>query len=658
MIKMGAHDYLKKDNKLFENLQRTVTNVFRELASEKKLADMEKALIDREKLLSSIFNTVPMGICVLDEQGYYISVNNTYCNIYDYSEEELIGQSFTIVSAPEIRNLQMQLHRDFINGIPYPTKEFKAQRNDGSSVFVNIENSLLKQDDGHRYRISVVTDITEHKRTRETLSQLAAIVECSDDAIISNSLDGVIMSWNAGAEKLYGFSAKEVIGKPISILYPPNQQDDLPQILKKIQTGDSISHFETQRKTKDGRIVDISLTISPIINAEDLVIGASSIARDITKHKKNEEALRQSEDKFRSLTRETPNGICLIDEQGYIIEWNTAYEEITGIPREAALGRTVWDINFLLLPLEDRTPNFIEHSQTRVLDILQGNLGEEGLAPYSLTIYRPDGKTRIIERRRFLIKTKKGNQLGNLVIDVTERKLAEQMLVENEKLASLGTLAAGIAHEINTPLQVITGISESLTEQMGKDDFDKDRMKRQLEMVNRNAWRIAEIIKSMLTYVRTESKRMEVHNLNQIVKETTRLIEHQLKSWSNISIEMDLMPDLPPISCNQGQIGQVLINLLTNARDAMPVGGTITIRTGIDHSQRVFLQVTDQGEGIPEEIRGKIFDPFFTTKPIGKGTGIGLSILSGTVRSHGGEIIVESQPKQGTAFIIIFPSLS
>jgi two-component system, NtrC family, sensor kinase len=233
-------------------------------------------------------------------------------------------------------------------------------------------------------------------------------------------------------------------------------------------------------------------------------------------------------------------------------------------------------------------------------------------------------------------------------------------------LTSLGTLAAGIAHEINSPLQVITGLSESLVDNMEIHKLEKDFIKQRLTTINRNAWRIAEIVKSLLTYARTSSEAMENHDLNTIIRSTTVLMEHQLKTWSNIVIEMELAPDLPSIICNQGQIGQVLINLLTNARDAITGGGKIIIRTGfadndehikkpLDRPNQIYLQVADSGKGIPDEIRTKIFDPFFTTKPLGMATGLGLSILSGIVRSHGGEITVDSQVHKGTIFTVFFP---
>jgi signal transduction histidine kinase len=245
----------------------------------------------------------------------------------------------------------------------------------------------------------------------------------------------------------------------------------------------------------------------------------------------------------------------------------------------------------------------------------------------------------------------------DLQLEILERRHMEKLMVQSEKLASLGTLAAGIAHEINSPLQVITGISESLMVRVENEDMDRAQFKTQLKTLNRNGWRIAEIVKSLLRYARATPEGMEHQDLNNIVKTTTRLMEHQLASWSNILVEMDLAPTLAPLYCNQGQMGQVLINLLTNARDAMPNGGTITIRTGVDDKgNRIFLQVSDTGEGIPQEIRSRIFDPFFTTKPIGLGTGLGLSILSGIVRAHGGDIEVESQEKIGTTFTLYFPS--
>lgn len=243
------------------------------------------------------------------------------------------------------------------------------------------------------------------------------------------------------------------------------------------------------------------------------------------------------------------------------------------------------------------------------------------------------------------------------VTDVTQQRQMEQSLLAAQKLADLGTLAAGTAHEINSPLQVITGISQSLCKRLDKGEINPDHMRRSLEIIHRNGWRCAEIVRSLRTYAHASTTQIESNDLNIIVHDTLLLTEHQLKSWSDIHIITELASDLPPFTCDRNQITQVLINLLNNARDAMPEGGKITIRSYHDlATAQLKLQVIDTGQGIPELVRVKIFDPFFTTKAIGKGTGLGLSIVAGIIRAHGGEIEVESIPDQGTTFTIYLPS--
>lgn len=225
-----------------------------------------------------------------------------------------------------------------------------------------------------------------------------------------------------------------------------------------------------------------------------------------------------------------------------------------------------------------------------------------------------------------------------------------------KKLAELGTLAAGTAHEINSPLQVITGMSDNLLQRLAQAEPDLNRFRRGLEIIHRNGWRCAEIVRSLRTYAHASATQIEPNDLNTIIKDMLLLIEHQLKSWSGIDIITHLSPEMPPLACDRNQITQVLINLLTNARDAMPEGGEIIIRSDYDRDLgQHLLQITDTGQGIPEATRMKIFDPFFTTKQVGKGTGLGLSIVAGIVRAHGGKIEVESNPGQGASFTLSFP---
>ena len=187
--------------------------------------------------------------------------------------------------------------------------------------------------------------------------------------------------------------------------------------------------------------------------------------------------------------------------------------------------------------------------------------------------------------------------------------------------------------------------------------LEEDRLLHNAENINKSAWRVARIIRSLLTYARaTTYEEIEPHDLNEIIQETLLMIEHQLRTWSNIYVTSQLADDLPTLHCERNSISQVLINLLTNARDAMPRGGEITIRTHYDTQRsHLVLEVTDSGPGIPEEIRTKIFDPFFTTKPVGEGTGLGLSIVQGIAHAHGGEVRADSEPGQGATFTVSLP---
>jgi len=242
------------------------------------------------------------------------------------------------------------------------------------------------------------------------------------------------------------------------------------------------------------------------------------------------------------------------------------------------------------------------------------------------------------------------------IVDVTEQRRVEETLLAAQKLADLGTLAAGVAHEMNSPLQVITGVSQSLQRRMQNGDVSQDYMCKRLDVIHRNGWRCAEIVRSLKTYAYSAATETDHHNINNLITDALLLIEHQLKSWSHVNITTNFAADLPLLACDRNQISQILINLLSNARDAMPDGGDIIIQTDYNvEVGQLILKVADNGLGIPADTQTKIFDPFFTTKPVGEGTGLGLSIIHGILQSYGGTIEVDSVVGQGTTFSMLFP---
>ena len=259
-------------------------------------------------------------------------------------------------------------------------------------------------------------------------------------------------------------------------------------------------------------------------------------------------------------------------------------------------------------------------------------------------------ETRVQERT---VELAQANQ--ELKVEIAYRKNVEARMLESQKLAAIGTLAAGIAHEINSPLQVITGHSESLQRRQKGDQFDPAILENGLESINRNAWRVAEIVRSLLSYARPSLRETETVDLNSVVDDALLLIKHRLETWSNIQVQRDFSSDLPDLQCDRNQISQVVINLVNNAADALPDGGKIIISTRYHPtSEQLVLQVSDNGTGIAEEIQNVIFDPFFTTKQVGKGTGLGLSIVKGITQAHNGEITLESK-KRETRFTIRLP---
>lgn len=230
-----------------------------------------------------------------------------------------------------------------------------------------------------------------------------------------------------------------------------------------------------------------------------------------------------------------------------------------------------------------------------------------------------------------------------------------QKMTAMQKMADLGTLAAGIAHEIYSPLQVITGICDTLFERF-IGSRDEKFLKQRLELLSHNAWRIAEIIRAFLSYASPQQLELGLHDLNGIVSDALLIAANQLKDWANIQVQTDFALHLPPLPCDRAKISQALLHLLSNACDAVGGRGAIAIRTGYDAKRRsLLLSVSDNGKGIPKELQPRVFAPFFTTKGIGNGAGLGLSVVQGVVSAHDGEVELVSTAGQGTTFTLYLP---
>jgi PAS domain S-box-containing protein len=355
--------------------------------------------------------------------------------------------------------------------------------------------------------------------------------------------------------------------------------------------------------------------------------------------RKAEAGLRASEERYRLLVDHAADGIFITNPDTSITQINSNGCAILGYSQEELLSMRFED----LVVKESVAVDPVSHKELRS--------GKPVLRERQLR--RKGGAEVAVEINAVMLPD--GNLQG-IMRDITERKKLEASFLSAQKMASLGTLAAGVAHEINSPLQVITGLSDRHLRELSKNNLDANLLEKDFSTLKRNAWRIAEIVRSLLTYARPSLNKMTPGDLTDIIEDTLLLIEHKLRSWQSITIQKDLDDAVPPLVCDRNSLTQVLINLLTNAADAMPEGGDITIHTHHQPATKhVILQISDTGVGIPEATLQKVFDPFYTTKDIGHGTGLGLSIVRGIVEAHGGTIAAASIPDQGSLFSITLP---
>lgn len=355
------------------------------------------------------------------------------------------------------------------------------------------------------------------------------------------------------------------------------------------------------------------------------------------------EAARQA---YSDLYDFSPVGYLTMNVKGLIKVANLTAASLLGTPR----GRLVGQNLSKFFAFEDRDALFLHRKA--VLD----NVVQQVCTLRMQTVDGAPFHARLVSAAVLDDEGEPGSW-RMVFYDVSALVQAEVALTAAQKLAGIGTLSAGIAHEINSPLQIITGLSERMLSRLPKNEMPPKKMLEDAATINRNAWRIATIVRSLLSYARATQEDYLLEDLSKIVEDTLHLIEYQLKTRDNISVVKDLALSMPPCTCNAGGISQVLINLLTNAADAMAfTGGQITIHTRYDpEKQRFMLQVADTGEGIPAAISGKIFEPFWTTKEVGKGSGLGLSVSQGIVHAHGGEITVDSPPGRGATFTVWLP---
>jgi PAS domain S-box-containing protein len=481
--------------------------------------------------------------------------------------------------------------------------------------------------------------VAEHEKTR---SLLASLVRSSEDAVIGVGLDGSILSWNPGAERLFGMTERQMAGRPVGA-FLERTAADLASTLAQVQSERTAAQVEIDHTDPSGRCARLLVTIFPIRDLDDLVVGTSILGRDITTRTQTEQALRRSEATSRAFLESASEGIVVADASGRIVLVNVKAEEMFGYPRAELIGRPIE----VLVPPRHRESH-VAHRETYMRAPRARSMGR-GL---DLAGVKKNGVEFPVEVSLSYVTTDEGTHAIAFVTDITERIAYQRAARQSDKLAALGTLSAGVAHEINNPIGIITSRVEVMILEAA-DDALPSEMRKDLEVILRHARRVATITQGLLSFARQSTGSRESVALNRAVEEIVQLVQKDMNR-SRVTVSMALDEGLPAITADANAIGQVLLNLLTNARSAMPNGGSIKIDTALVEDGRLIrLTVRDTGSGIAPEVLPKIFDPFFTTRS--DGTGLGLAISHGIVADHRGSIEVSSELGKGTVFRVTFP---
>lgn len=618
------------------------------------------------EVIQDLFNQAPCGYHCLDRNGTFVHINDTELQWLGYSRDELVGRKkIQDLLAPEsLRKFDEYFPVLKSTGIVRDV-EIQVVRKDGSILPVWLTASAVFDDRGQFVMSrSTLYDATGRRRHEQAWLRLAAIVDSSEDAIIGETEDRVVMEWNPSAEAIFGYTADEMRGRPYSLLVPPERLQEYETNTVRARKGEGIRHFETVRLRKDGRRIHVFLTVSPIKDPQGVLLGFSTIARDITASKAAELALQASERNYRELMEAAPDGILKVDQRGQIILMNQAAERMFGYGRAELIGKSVET----LVPGGSRgfhkghRETYNRDPRVRPMGIgleLRAQTKSGALLPVEISLSpgHEDSAPAVIA----------------VVRDVTERsrveeklRRSEEKLRQAEKLEALARLAGGTAHEFNNLLTMIMGYAELL-----EADFSgQERSSGYLQKIRLSSKRAANLTRQLLAFGRRQMLSPQVLDMNAIITDAGQVLSRVMGQGTKTLVVTAPRPAW--VRADAAQIEQMIANLASNAADAMPHGGTLSISVknlelvdddvrqhhGLAPGPYVLLSFADTGVGMPPEVQARIFEPFFSTREVGKAAGLGLATVYGIVTQSGGTISVHSQLGVGTVFNVYLPRLT
>ena len=624
---------------------RSKVSIFRDM-SEMKKREEELALSEAD--FKRLFEHVACGAYFSSKEGKILNANQALLDMlgYDSKAEFLdIDIAKDLYLRPEDRRTFQELIEKDGKVIDY---EVDFKRKEGTGIPVLLTSHVRYDREG---RVSgyegIIVDESQRKQMEEDYRRLFENVGCG---VFISSKEGKFLNANQALLDMLGYGSKEEfldidIAKDLYV-----SPEDRKKFQEMIERDGKVIEYEVDFKRIDGTHVPTLLTANVRTDQQEKVIGYEGINVDLTQRKQMEKELRAAHDFMNKIIMSSPNAIMATDMKGNIIIWNTAAEETIGYKAQEVVGK---------MNIEKIYP---EGTAKEVMKRMRSpDYGSEGrLTSYPMMFVRQDGQIIEGNLSSAIISDPQGGEIATVGIFVDlkeraemERKLrdTQEQLLQSEKLAAMGKLTSQIAHELNNPLYGIMNTLELLKTEVAP----QSKRRKILDMSLSETVRITDLLRKMLSFSKPDEEERQPTDINTILDEILLLVQKQLLEHS-IRIAYEFADELPSVIASRNQLRQVFLNLFANARDAMPEGGTLTIKT-TSHEGQVFIEVTDTGTGIKEENLDKIFDAFFTTKDTVKDVGLGLSVCYGFIQDHGGDIKVMSKQGEGTTFRVILPVL-
>jgi two-component system NtrC family sensor kinase len=611
-------------------------SIFRDITQSKKSEEDYKRL----------FENVRSGLYVSSKEGKFLNANKALLDMLGYNiKGEFLKMDIThdLYLRPEDRRkFQKMIERDGYV-IDY---EVDFKRKDGTRIPVQLTSHVRYDQEGKVLGYEgIIVDQSQREQMEEEYRRLFENVGCG---VFISSKEGKFLNANQALLDMLGYVSKEEFLK-INIskdLYL--KPEDRREFQQMIERDGHVIDYEVDFKRKDGRTIPVSLTGHVRYDQQDKVLGYEGINVDLSQRKQMERELREAHDFLNKFIRSSPNAIIATDMDGNIIVWNNAAEETLGYKAEDVIGK----INIEKIYQEGLARDVMNRMRRREY----GGVGR--LSSYPMVYVREDGEIVEGNLSAAIIYDAQGKELAivSIFVDLKERLEMERKLVDtqekllqSEKLAAMGRLTSQIAHELNNPLYGIMNTLELLKTEVSP----QSKRRKILEMALSETERLTELLRKMLSFSKPDEEEKQPTDINTILDEILLLVGKQLQE-NSIRISSHLADNLGKIHASRNQLRQVFLNMISNAKDAMPEGGTLTVKT-MGKGSNICIDMIDTGTGISEENIPKVFDTFFTTKESVKDVGLGLSVCYGFIKEHGGDIRVASKRGSGTTFTISLP---